>query len=83
MIITPLKVTGSIYRSDQELMWEPLIRRFPGRGIYVYTHPPDTQTNQQVTLRGADTLSHHHYKEDKRRGKIFKKSDVKIFQKMN
>lgn len=66
MIITPLKVTGSIYRSDQELMWELLIRRFLGRGIYVYTQPhTHSQTHKLISKShcAADLLSYHHYNE--------------------
>lgn len=66
MIITPLKVTGSIYRSDQELMWELLIRRFLGRGIYVYTQShTHSQTHKLISKShcAADLLSYHHYKE--------------------
>lgn len=69
MIITPLKVTGSIYRSDQELMWELLIRRFLGRGIYVYTQLlPHPQTHKLISKSHGHSYhcsyNHDYYAED-------------------
>lgn len=57
MIITPLKVTGSIYRSDQGLMWELLIRRFLQRGMYVYTQA-HTHTHTHTPTHKLISKSH-------------------------
>lgn len=82
MIITPLKVTGSIYRSDQELMWELLIRRFLQGGMYVYTQAhTHTQTHKPISKSHCAAISPHNTMELLL--KITSKETQKIGQKQN